>query len=735
MHTQLGLALVPLVMLVGSTLLTLVRGGTTGVECPGGGEVVTILASGDPSVRASQRELLKSTLDKDNATVRLGPDVDLDFSDLPAEWFPIRLGRCTKLTSVGSTRPDRFPSRDPGFAAATAGVARRVADSNRAVSVADQPARLLSARPAETLEARSPRSRGPVLRFGPHREGAKTFLEIRCFPDGRISDGARISGFRLFGPSFGSQTTDDVGIRILRCVDIEVTNMEIAGWGGAGVRVEDDAGPDHSSETNGPGGRLMNPDQVRIYRNYFHHNQHPSKDGHAGGYGVLVSHGAWARIAENVFDFNRHSIAASGDVGGYAAQRNLVLKGGGYHGGFQNRYTHSFDVHGTGCSWSSDLCGDAGIQFWFEANAFQYRKDNAIKLRGKPALRAYIHHNVFPHPGLENDRGDDAIALQTSENVELGPANVINHDTFGRYGVCDFDGDRVDDLFLATGVSWWYASYGELQWSYLAAQSERLEQVRLGYFDDDLRCDVLAERDGQWMVSSGGSAEWQSLGAFSAPLHEVEFGRFDDQAQDLRPGTTRRTTHAFRRAPDGQWYVTSLSAPGWRATQSSSVAKNQLRFGDFTGDGVTDVLAVVGGRWSISESAAGSWRRLNPTLKDPVGPLYIANMDADDNIDDILRLHRQTRATGLGGQGAERTVLTWWRSRNGVEPWKEWKSYTFNFALSPDLVLPRLGFAGRFGAASGGGTMVIAPDRTGQFFSPGETVTGAQPVWSSVFAY
>ncbi|HYC30872.1 MAG TPA: hypothetical protein VEB59_01220 [Gemmatimonadales bacterium] len=734
MHSQVGLALVPLAIVAGSTLLTPVRGGTTRVECPAGGEVVTITASGDPAVRAGQRELLKSTLEKENATVRLGPDVDLDFSDLPAEWFPIRLGRCARLTSVGSTRPDRFPGRDSALAILTADVARSRENTERAASPADRLAERLRVRSAETLEARNPRSRGPVLRFGPHRgERTNTFLEIRCDPDGRIGDGARISGFRLFGPSFGSQTTDDVGIRIFRCVDVEVTNMEIAGWGGAGVRVEDSAGPDRSPEPiDSGGGRLMNPDQVRVYRNYFHHHQHPNADGHAGGYGVLVTHGAWARIAENVFDFNRHSIAASGDVGGYIAERNLVLKGGGYHGGVGNKYTHSFDVHGTGCWWSDNLCGDAGIQFSFEANAFQYRKDNAIKLRGKPALRAYIHHNVFPHPGLENDRGDDAIALQTSENVELGPANVINYDTFGRYGVCDFDGDRVDDLFLATGVTWWYASYGELQWSYLAARTERLEQIRLGYFDDDLRCDVLAERNGQWMVSSGGSGEWKSLGAFAAPLSEVEFGRFDDGAPDRRPGATRRTTHAFRRAPDGQWYVTSLAAPGWSPVQSSSVPKSGLRFGDFTGDGVTDVLAVVGGRWAISESAKGSWRPLNPGLKDPVGPLYIANMDADDNIDDILRLDRRTQKVG---PAAERTVLTWWRSRNGVEPWKEWKSYTFNFAYSPDLVPPRVGFAGRFGAAPGGGTLVISPDRMGQFFSPAETPAGAQPAWSSVFAY
>jgi hypothetical protein len=77
------------------------------------------------------------------------------------------------------------------------------------------------------------------------------------------------------------------------------------------------------------------------------------------------------------------------------------------------------------------------------------------------------------------------------------------------------------------------------------------------------------------------------------PLSEVEFGRFDLNVRDDRPGAARRKTHAFRRAPDGQWFVTPLSRVDWKPAESSSFPMNRLWFGDFTGDGVTDVLAVV----------------------------------------------------------------------------------------------------------------------------------------------
>jgi hypothetical protein len=57
--------------------------------------------------------------------------------------------------------------------------------------------------------------------------------------------------------------------------------------------------------------------------------------------------------------------------------------------------------------------------------------------------------------------------------------------------------------------------------------------------------------------------------------------------------------------------VTPLSAADWQPVPRSSVPPERLRFGDFTGDGVTDVLAVVSGRRAISESARMRWRALN----------------------------------------------------------------------------------------------------------------------------
>jgi hypothetical protein len=50
------------------------------------------------------------------------------------------------------------------------------------------------------------------------------------------------------------------------------------------------------------------------------------------------------------------------------------------------------------------------------------------------------------------------------------------------------------------------------------------------------------------------------------------------------------------------------------------------------------------------------------------------------------------------------------------------------------VVTPGTGFAGRFGVAPGGGTMVIDPNRIGHFYSPAEAARGASPDWTSTVA-
>jgi hypothetical protein len=663
----------------------------------------------------ANRDVLTRAVARCNTTVRLGPNVELDFFPFVAPWTPIKFGRCVTLTSVDSFDP-------------------------------------------VTSQARTPRSRGPVLAYGKHREANATFFEVSCdINDPLPSDHVRISGFRLLGPNWDNhnpKSESDLGIQINRCLDIEISNMEIAGWGGAGIGVENALPPAWPYLSDR---RINDFSQVRIHDNFIHHNEHPSKAGHATGYGVVVSEwGARAHIYRNVFDFNRHAIAANGNAGGYIAEENLVLRGGGYHGAWYSTYTHAFDVHGTACSFGpfeldKALCGHAGEEFRYDRNSFQYKNGNAIKIRGETSEGTYFARNVFAHKKLLDIGGlvstsstaihlnQFSVSTGAPDVIETGDLqNIVDTDTFGEYySQCDFDADGIDDLFLATGATWWFSSSGKFHWSFLNTSSKRLKDLRFGYFDEDDRCDVLTEGggDGFWQISSGGTGGWQPfprphggiVQGFGAPLKDVVFGRFNPN--DLSHAL--RTTHAFWRKSNGEWQITPLWNPdGWEYVGGSSFPLKELRFGDFTGDGVTDVLAVEEGRWAISESARKPWKRLNQLLSNPVAKLYIANMDRDDKMDDILRFEAKFK-TAVDHIDVE---LKWWRSKNGTDQWEEFKNYFFKYpSYTPGVgfVFPGHGLVGHFGAESGG-TLVIDEKRTGYFFAPGSRDVAD---WTSLFPH
>lgn len=658
------------------------------VVCPSERQTVTIDSPMDLNK-------LVTAVGTPNTSVLLAASLDMDVSSIAREDEPVlRLARCVTIASY-------VP-----------------------------PLQQASALPNS---ARSPNAPGPVLRMSKSMKA--TLIEATC-NSGLDGDGARISGLRVLGPTFEDQQTTNYGITIMGCHDVEISNVEVAGWGEAAIKVEDlDAGPgvpDHDLE----------PIRVLVHDNYIHHNQRKSVDGHASGYGVSIGHFAWSKIYQNVFDFNRHSVASAGDMGGYQAERNLVLKGGGFHGSVFNRDTHVFDIHGTDTcgpvSIFSDSvynCGDAGRTSLFRENTFQYKKDTDIKIRGNPTNLVTIDHNIF----VRSDRGAAIELAEDCCRVKVLENNLYNVETFGRYGVCDLDGDGTDDLFLPTGVTWWYSSKGTYQWTYLRQDDHELNNLRLVHFAGSNRCSVMSDTDsGIWRVSSGGREEWQELGTFGRPLREVHFGRFDPTQRDPRPGIRKPDTHAFWRGPDGQWFVTPLSRPDWQPVQSSSTPFSELRFGDFNGDGVTDVLANIGGHWSVSDSARAQWRTLNPSLNDAVDDqnIAIANWDLDDNIDDILKLEVKdvTERVTDTEPTVQTFAVTWWRSKNGTEPWKVWSTSIRQFPnYNPDFETPGHGMVGRFGAAGTVGTLMIDENRIGHFQSLDQ---GGSPVeWQSLFPY
>ena len=100
----------------------------------------------------------------------------------------------------------------------------------------------------------------------------------------------------------------------------------------------------------------------------------------------------------------------------------------------------------------------------------------------------YIGANVFAH-----DSWEDAVVATEKIGAYAEPGNVLGYNGSLELGTCDFDGDGLNDSFLATGQTWWYSSGGDTPWVYLNTSKKRRAEVTLGFFDGDNRCDVLVD--------------------------------------------------------------------------------------------------------------------------------------------------------------------------------------------------------------------------------------------------
>lgn len=636
------------------------------------------------------RDKLIQAVGTADTTVRLAPDVDMD---LTGASMPIYFAHGVTLTSEQPVPP------------------RAKATAKRLSNVRPPPV----GPPIQLVPGRTPQSPGPRL-YTTARP--RPLFEIQCNNDTLDGDNVRIFGFRLQGPDMDPQDGDDKlerGIEVNGCKNVEIADMEISGWSGQGIYISDGAG------------RLSSPNDVKIHDNYIHNNQHIGGD----GYGVETAPGGWADIERNVFDLNRHAIASSGKVQtdatgnivagtGYTANLNLVLRGGGYHGKWYKSTTHIFDVHGDdNCfppggshTWN---CGNAGTEYWYTNNAFQFTADNSIKIRGTPRKAVYIDNNVFARPDLiDGTFKNGAIDLRDPKNIYIGSgaqANTTGFDSYGRYGVCDFNGDGKDDLFLPTGASWWYSSDARTNWWYLFDAHETLGPVALGDFDGDGHCDVFTVSGNDWVISKGGTGQWQSLGTYGVPFDQLAFGHF------LGDGKT----DIFRRAPNGQWYIVSPGSQDWHAAASSSFPLSALRFGDFTGDGITDVLAVEGGHWSISRSATGSWETLNPKLSDPLANVVIADLNGN-GIDDVIRF----QVTGVSGYPPSAASGKFEVSWDGRSNWQTFRTVSWPIQRIPPGVFY---FTGRFDNSPGSDILFLDDTRFGRLFSNASSTSVVQNVY------
>ena len=225
--------------------------------------------------------------------------------------------------------------------------------------------------------------RGAVKEDGSISTGAMLFTTTRQAETVLLKENARFTGITLAGPDTerhmthlerglnaeGNKYTDyyyklplSKGITVTGN-GAEIDNCEITGFSEAGVKV---------------GSSI----DVTIHHCWIHHNQR-----NGFGYGVVISGASYAEIYRNLFNFDRHAIAADGSPdSGYTAHDNAHLGTAIYH---------IFDAHGGGDRGDGTQVACERVDMYnnvFLSDKIPYKK------RGVPEEYSRFTRNVVIYP-------------------------------------------------------------------------------------------------------------------------------------------------------------------------------------------------------------------------------------------------------------------------------------------------------------------------------------------------
>ncbi|MGK7955955.1 MAG: FG-GAP repeat domain-containing protein, partial [Crocosphaera sp.] len=239
--------------------------------------------------------------------------------------------------------------------------------------------------------------------------------------------------------------------------------------------------------------------------------------------------------------------------------------------------------------------------------------------------------------------------LANSNNVQAISDLVIEeygHYIDARINTVDAAGDE-GDIFsrLVRGESF---SEGELQ--QLKAEND---QVIVNIDGQELAIEqqtnsiVINGRQGNDFlhgdVGSGTSSNWQTLNGSSTTLDQLAFGDFDGDGK----------TDVFR--PTGSsWQISYGGTTGWQTLNGSGFGLDKLAFGDFNGDGKTDVFRPNGESWQISYGGTTGWQTLAGSGR-TLDQLAFGDFNGDGKTD-VFRATGSSWQVAYSGQGSWQTL-------------------------------------------------------------------------------
>lgn len=285
--------------------------------------------------------------------------------------------------------------------------------------------------------------------------------------------------------------------------------------------------------------------------------------------------------------------------------------------------------------------GDGLVTVLVEWNRFNYNR-HAIAGSGEPGqdyearnnlvLESSIGH-IFDMHG-ENENTDNGSELSGGEMlIHDNTVLVANQYTMVIRGRPDHGAWLYDNCLART-----------------SAETAALQRFFYGnFYVDESPAGAASNSYGQsasdcervrFCTAANGNGPWRYLSASSYGLSALRFGDFDGDG----------TTDVFR-ADGSEWHWLTGGTGGWEHLNTSSVTADGLGFGDFDGDGRTDVFRANGSEWRVSDGGSSAWRTLR-SATDSLTAIAFGDFDGDGATDVF-------RATGS----------EWQWSRSGTEAW------------------------------------------------------------------
>jgi hypothetical protein len=305
---------------------------------------------------------------------------------------------------------------------------------------------------------------------------------------------------------------------------------------------------------------------------------------------------------------------------------------------------HHNHIHHTqrqGLGYGVVLYGTQGTEVEIAWNRFDYNR-HAIAGSGDAGQSYHAHNNlvlehaighVFDMHGSNENTDNQSPDAGTRIDIHDNTVLVANHYTMVIRGR-PTEGAWLYDNCLAPA----------------SPADAALQRFHDGNFFVDVAPDGSAapNRYGQraadcqpvrWCTSSRARGPWDYRVRSSTSIGSLAFGDFDGDGITDVFSTTGST-----------WRVSRGGLEPWQDWNTSSATLDRLAFGDFTGDGKTDVLAVTGGHWHISPGGSGPWTSHNPGISDPVSEVAFGDFNGD-GVTDAFRTTGSQWQVSWGASG------------------------------------------------------------------------------------